>query len=203
MAIKINPDILLKRSLVQRILILVVIDLFIAFLGYYFLISPTIDEVADLNQKLSSLNADIQEKRIIASDIEKFRQEKAALEATLAKYLEKLPNEKEIPDLIDSVSQAVKDVGLKIFLFKPNPERPKGFYAEVPIQMKVQGGFESFYEFCDKISKLPRIVNIENMAIKVKDESGSMESTFTVTTFRFIPEGQKAAPPRGKRRGKR
>ncbi|MEE8575453.1 MAG: type 4a pilus biogenesis protein PilO, partial [Thermodesulfobacteriota bacterium] len=137
------------------------------------------------------------ENRSIAQDIKRFQEEKTDLQEKLDLALAQLPNEKEIPDLIDSISDAVKDVGLKTFLFQPKGERPKGFYAEVPVNMEVEGSYESLYEFTDRIGKLPRIVNIGNISIeltgKQKRSSPVLKSKFVVTTFRFIPA---PAPPK-------
>jgi type IV pilus assembly protein PilO len=192
-----NLDVILKRPLRQRLAILAAINAAVAGLIFYFLISPTLAEITDQKAKLAEVTAKLEESRTIASDIKKFQDEKADLEKRLEVALSQLPNEKEIPDLIDSISDAVKDVGLKTFIFKPQSERAKGFYAEVPVNMTVQGGYESLYEFCDRVSKLPRIVNIENITIKTTSQKGLtpiLDADFQVVTFRFIPTPAEAPP---------
>ncbi|MEE9543592.1 MAG: type 4a pilus biogenesis protein PilO [Thermodesulfobacteriota bacterium] len=198
MNLKINTDVILKRSPLQRVLILVVINIIIGALGFFLLISPKIDEVTALTVELDELNQKIEESRTIASDIERYKREKKALQAKLKLALGKLPNEKEIPDLLESISDAVKEVGLDVFLFKPGKIRKKGFYAEVPVNMTVKGGYESLYEFSDRMAKLPRIVNIEGIKIKSKSRglAPELETNLVVMTFMFVPP----APPKKKRR---
>ena len=101
-----------------------------------------------------------------------------------------LPNDKEIPDLIESISRAGVKSGLKVLLFRPSAEVPKGFYAEVPVTMSVEGRFESLYEFSAKVGEMPRIVNIAGMDINStghKNRVPMLKANFVATTFRFIP----------------
>jgi type IV pilus assembly protein PilO len=193
--LKLNTDVILKRSPLQRVLILVVINIIIAALGFFFLISPSIDQATLLTEELDKLNAKIEESRTIAADIAKYKREKVVLEKKLESALSKLPNEKEIPDLLESISDAVKEVGLDVFLFKPGKIRKKGFYAEVPVNMIVSGGYESLYEFSDRMAKLPRIVNIGSLNIKSLKTgfAPKLETNLVVMTFMFVPQ---SAPPK-------
>ena len=157
-------------------------------------------------RRLHTIRVKLKESRTIAADIEKFKLEKGELEKKLAHSLKKLPNKKEIPDLIHNISDVAKEVGLKIYPLPARyPEKPQGFYAEVPIRMNVRGGYMSLYEFCDKISKLPRIVNISGLKVNVLKQGPSpeLESNFTVTTFRFTPEGTAPSDKRKNRRGRK
>lgn len=52
---------------------------------------------------------------------------------------------------------------------KSTPEDEK-FYTDIPIKVKIIGTFQNTLEFFDKISKLPRIVNVENLTIGEKKE---------------------------------
>jgi type IV pilus assembly protein PilO len=192
MAIDIKLDTILKLSLSRRLLILACVNIFLAVLYYQFVFSPKQEEIKGLGVELKEVTTKLNESRMIAKDIPKFEQEKMELEEKLKEAVAQLPNEKEIPDLIDSISEAARGAGLKIFLFKPMAEVPKGFYAEVPVDMEVEGRYESIFLFTDKVGKLPRIVNIGGINVSASGkEMTSREPTlgakFVTTTFRFIP----------------
>ncbi len=197
MAININIESVLKLPLLKRVLILAGINFFIVAFVYWLLIGPKYDDVKRLKTGLQDLTAKLNENRTIAADIPKFEHEKEELEKKLKAAVAELPNEKEIPDLIDSISRAGEKAGLKILLFKPGVEVPKGFYAEVPVNMSVEGRFESLYDFSVKIGKLPRIVNISNMDVESqghKNRVPILKASFVTTTFRFIPAPVETAP---------
>ncbi len=189
MAPKINIESVTKLPLSKKALILAGINIFILFVMYWFLLGPKYDEVKRLKVDLRDLTSKLNENRAIAADMPKFVREKDELEAKLKAAVAELPNEKEIPDLIDSISRAGQKAGLKILIFKPAPEVSKGFYAEVPVNMTVEGKFESLYDFSVKISKLSRIVNISNMSIVSqghRNRAPILKAEFVTTTFRFL-----------------
>lgn len=194
---KVNLDAIMKLPLAKRVAVLAVINVVIIGALYWFLISPKHDEVKSLRGQLQELNAKLNENRQIAADIPKFLQEKEDMENKLKAAVAQLPNEKEIPDLIDSISDAGQKAGLKIQLFKPESENKKGFYAEVPVTMTVEGRFESLYDFSDKVGHLPRIVNISGMDITAlghRNRIPILKANFISTTFRFIPAQGERAP---------
>ncbi len=190
MAIKINLDTIMKQPLSRRILILAAINLIIIGVFYWFLIGPKFDEIAGLKEQYKTLQVKLNENRVIAADIPKYRKDKEEMEAKLKAAVAQLPNEKEIPDLIESISKSGTQAGLEILLFRPTKEMRKGFYAEVPVSMVVEGTYESLYGFSSKVSNLPRIVNIEDMniiSLGHKRNVPQLKANFVATTFRFIP----------------
>src|SRR3990170_5452045 len=151
-------DAVMKLPLSKKIIILAGIIIAIAALSYQLLLKPQTTEIANLTVSLAELTVKVEENRRIAADIPRFQKEKDELEEQLKKALSQLPNEKEIANLIDSISESARKSGLKIGLFKPIEGSIKGFYAEIPVEMEVEGTFESLYDFCVKVGALPRIV---------------------------------------------
>ena len=77
----------------------------------------------------------------------------------------------------------------------------EGFYARVPIQMAVTGNFHEIVTFFDSLSRLRRIVNVNNIALDAPKDTGGkviLNSKFLVTTFMFVqPKPVPAKPPGG------
>ena len=75
--------------------------------------------------------------------------------------------------------------------FKPSLEIPRGFYAEVPLEIAFTGTFHQVVRFFDLVAKLPRIVNVGELKMEI-DHEGSEETRLKVsgkaTTFRFIDQ---------------
>lgn len=193
----------LKLPLYQRLLILVALMLVITGLFVYLMYLPMREELAGLQQKDASLQSKIQEDQRIADNLPKFKAEFEKMEALLNDALTELPNEKEIPNLLTSITALAKESGLNVTLFKPGAEKPKGFYAEVPVELKMVGSYHEVALFSDAVAKLPRIVNINNLTLaSPKDDGGRvlLAVNCLATTFRFI-EGATADQP-GKKTGK-
>ncbi|MFZ3071908.1 MAG: type 4a pilus biogenesis protein PilO [Thermodesulfobacteriota bacterium] len=194
----IKYDALLKLPLSKKILVVAGVNIVIAALFYQLLLKPQTIEIASFTIGLADLTAKVEENRRIAADIPRFQKEKADLEEQLRKSLAQLPNEKEIPNLIDSISESAKKSGLKVVLFQPGQETSRGFYADIPVDMSVEGTFESLYNFCVKISELPRIVNIQNINTGLASGGAILSNPivtarFVTMTFRFVSPDEATA----------
>lgn len=196
-ALNLNIDSVMRLSLQKRVMLLAAVNLVFVALLYWFLISPKVSEIKRLSANLQELNVKLNENRSIAADIPRYLKEKEEMEEKLRAAVAQLPNEKEIPDLIDAISRSAQKSGLKLLLFKPEHEIKKGFYAEVPVSMQIEGRYESLYNFSIKVATLPRIVNIGGMDIQSlghKNRVPVLKASFVATTFRFIPSPPEGAP---------
>jgi len=170
---------LFKLPTSQKIIIWVLILVGIALGLYFSLIKSKQDELKSLQANLNDLRTQIEENRKIADNLPRL----------LTKALTELPNQQEIPSLLTSITSAGKGAGLDFLVFRPKPEVPKDFYAEVPVDISVSGSYLSVAKFFIAVSDLPRIVNISNVAfsdISSKAGGTTMKVTCLATTFRFL-----------------
>ncbi|MDY6854034.1 MAG: type 4a pilus biogenesis protein PilO [Thermodesulfobacteriota bacterium] len=191
----ITLDDIVKLSNQKKILILAGIVLLIFGAYYYFIYTSKKKDIDEFQSKLELLEINLKKKQAIAKNIDKFKEEVAGLNVELKKALIKLPSQKEIPSLLKNISKLGKESGLEFLTFRPKPEVPQGFYAEIPIDIKVLGSFFEVSTFFDKVRRLSRIVNATEV-IMIKDQTsrrggGVVNTTCVITTFRFI-EGDKS-----------
>jgi type IV pilus assembly protein PilO len=186
-----NPQIekLTKLPTNQKVALLLLILILEGAGLFYGLYYPKMKELKGLRLKLEDLQKQVQENKKIADNLPKYKSEYEQLKKDLENALTELPNSKEIPSLLTSITSLGKGAGLDFLAFKPKPEEPKEFYAAVPVDITVAGSFYSVAEFFVAVSKLPRIVNISNVSfsdIKTVDGKTSMKVTCLATTFRFL-----------------
>ncbi|WP_305042486.1 type 4a pilus biogenesis protein PilO [Geoalkalibacter sp.] len=173
----------------QRALLLVLLIALIGA-GFYFLVySAQLEEVARLEREQETLTRRLEENRRIARNLDQVRAEYESLQQQLAKALIELPNEKEIPTLLTNISNLAREQGLEILLFKPMGEINRGFYAEVPVDIRLVGSYHDVAMFFHNVGQLPRIVNISNLSMEsARREGGSslLRVDCRATTFRFV-----------------
>lgn len=175
----------------QRLIILVVIIALLAGGFYYFVYRKNQTTITGLESTLSSLQTDIQGLRAIQAKLREFEAERDSLQKQLMIIRRKLPQQKEIPGLLESISNAGKESGLEFDLFRPRSEGKKEFYAEVPVDITVKGPFHNIVMFLDKIAHFPRIVNISNFSFKnPQEENGYIFITGSglATTYRYLEQ---------------
>ncbi len=180
---------ILKLPTKQKILIVVLVAILEAAALVWFVYMPKQKELTGLKAELSKLQGEIDEKTRIANNLPKLKAEYDQLNVELAKALTELPNSKEIPSLLTSITSLGKNAGLDFLVFRPKGEVPKDFYAEVPVDIVVSGSYYSVANFFAAVANLPRIVNITNVVFTdIKSVSNRMMTKVTclATTFRFL-----------------
>ena len=184
-----NIEKILKLPTKQKIIILVLLSAIEAAALVWFLYLPKHNELNGLNAELAKLQGEINEKTRIANNLPKLQKEFEQLNQELAQALTELPNSKEIPSLLTSITSLGKNAGLDFLTFRPKAEVPKDFYADVPVDIVISGSYFSVANFFAAVSNLPRIVNITNVTFSdIKSVNNRMMTKVTclATTFRFL-----------------
>jgi type IV pilus assembly protein PilO len=188
-----SMDSVLKLPTPKKIIILVVILCVIAGLYLYLFFMPQREELNFAKGELSKLARELSESRAITRDLEKFKGQVEKLNEELKHALTQLPNEKEIPEILKNISSLGKESNLEFTLFKPKPEEPQQFYAKVPIELVALGNYHNIGIFFDKVSKLPRIINVVDFNMtRAKETKGTSElevlvkTSCMINTYRFI-----------------
>jgi len=166
--------------------------------GYYFLVwkskRPLLLEArATEGQLLESLTT----KAKRAANLDAYRVQLAEMEKSFGAMLRQLPNKTEVPNLLVDISQTGLGAGLEEKLFQPQGEVKKDFYAELPISIRLTGGYHEMGSFASGIAALPRIVTLHDIEITPASGKTAMdpsELTFNVTakTYRYLDEEEQA-----------
>ena len=191
----------LKLPNKQKIALLVAILVFEGAALCWGLYLPRQNELKELQGRLDGLQNEVREKKKIADNLPKLRLEYQQLQKDLEKALTELPNQKEIPTLLTSITSVGKNAGLDFLLFKPRPEDPKDFYAAVPVDISVSGSFHSVASFFSAVGNLPRIVNITDVSfadIKATGPRTTVKVNCLATTFRFLEKKETKDEKKGK-----
>ena len=187
-------DAILERSIAQKVAILGVSVILVAALYYSFLFSPKADELAKLADSVEIARNEKTVKTQKAANLSRLRQDLQRLDAELKKAIAQLPEKKEIPELLSSISSKAQQSGLDVLLFRPRPESYQEFYAEVPVDITVKGNFHNTVNFFDDVGRMDRLVNIDNIGFKnptVSGDSVVLETTSVATAFRFLDEAER------------
>ena len=186
-------DSILKLSTSKKLLILVGILSAITGLYFYAFFNPRQEELKVLKDDLNKQIRELNESKAVTRDLKKFKEQAEALNVELANALTQLPNEKEIPEILKNITSLGKESNLEFTLFRPKTEEPQQFYAKVPIELIVLGSYHNTGIFFDKMSKLPRIINVVDFNMsRTKDIKGKLENevlvktSCVVNTYRFI-----------------
>jgi type IV pilus assembly protein PilO len=173
----------------QRILIVLVLMVTLGA-GFYFLVyQGQVDEYGKYEKRRDAAQVTLKKNQRIADKLDVYKKEYAKLEEDLQRALGELPLKKEIPSLLTSIGSLAKEQGLAILRFQPKGESAKDFYAEVPVNLKLEGTYHQAALFFDAVGRMERIVNIKDLKMggaKAENGDTNLSIDCRAITFRFL-----------------
>jgi len=185
----------------QRILLVLILMVMISAGFYFFVYQPAGADYENLSNEKVRLENTFQKNQKIADNLKIYKAEYEKLQEDLQAAISKLPESKEIPTLLTNIGNLAKEKGLDILSFRPKGENSKGFYAEVPVDLKLVGSYHDTALFFEAVGNMPRIVNIQDLKLgNAKDINGktSLSIDCQAITFRFI-ETPTEQPKKGRK----
>ena len=190
-----------------KVLLVLFLFLLIGYFYYFFFFQAALQKKGRLTDKLETIERQIEEKEKVARRIKQHKEEIALLNEKLKIALAKLPEQKEIPGLLTSVSRAGIKKGLDFLLFQPMPPVPKDFYADIPVKITVIGDYHDIALFFESVAKLPRIVNITDIQItKAKKTAGEkilLQTNCVIKTYMFLEKKNESDNEKKKKKRKK
>ena len=166
---------------------------------YYYDTEEQLLGLDKVEKKELELRKEFERKQAKAVNLEKYKKQLEEMRESFGAMLRQLPNKTEVADLLVDVSQTGLAAGLEFELFDPQGEVQREFYAELPIKIKVQGGYHEFGEFISGLAARPRIVTIHNVVVTSKaakargggSNDGQLVMEATAKTYRYLDEETK------------
>ena len=186
---------------------------FIACLGLYYLFvwKPQHPLLLEARAKETELWDTLDAKARKAANLNAYKVQLAEMEKSFGAMLRQLPNKTEVPNLLVDISQTGLAAGLDEKLFQPLGEIRKDFYAELPIAIRLTGGYHEMGRFASGIAALPRIVTLHDIEIVPAAaagvakgaDSGVLTLNVTAKTYRYLDEEEATADGGKARKGQK
>ncbi|MCK5668159.1 MAG: type 4a pilus biogenesis protein PilO [Gammaproteobacteria bacterium] len=172
--------------------IIIILCVGLAVAGYFLDTTKQKIELEKVTAEEQELREIFSTKQAKAANLEAYKQQLDEMRTSFGTLLRQLPNETEIETLLTDVSQTGISAGLEIDFFKPEGLRPKEFYSEYPIKLKVTGHYHEFAEFISGVAALPRIVTLQDIEISPVDPKGGTKLTMELTaiTYQYLDESE-------------
>jgi type IV pilus assembly protein PilO len=176
--------------------VFVVLSIGAAGAFYYLYEMPLQEDLAGRQKRLTALRADINKAQATGRQLAQFQAQARELQARLDALKPVLPEQKDASELLRRIETLATQSNLTVEAFTPKAIATKQFHAEWPIVLQLDGSYHNLGRFFDKISKVPRIINISELAIRGKDKPephSTIVAECTATTFVLL-EAPAAAP---------
>lgn len=156
--------------------------------GWFIDIQPQLSALDNGLAKEEKLKKEYVDKYSQAVNLTLYKKQLSDVDQSFGALLKQLPDRSNMESLITDINRAGVGRGLAFDLFKPAPtEDRKEFYAELPISLKVQGTYHQMGLFASDISKLSRIVTLNDLNMSV-NKDGLLQMEATAKTFRYLDD---------------
>lgn len=188
--------------LMPRIILCLVIALFVAFVAWYFYLSSFEEDLLREAEVETSLRADYEKKLLKAVSFEGLKKQREQVQQYVMQLEKQLPSKSEMSALLSDINQAGLGRSLQFELFKPGSESVKEYYAELPINVRISGGFHDMGMFASDIAHLSRIVTLNNISIEPKGNEGVLLLDATAKTYRYLDADEIGAKNKSPAKGR-
>ena len=144
-------------------------------------------KIKDLKSDFEKKSNDLARARQSVADLPRFQAEFAALHERYEMAAQLLPTEKEMPGVLRRLTLAGQQCGIQFESFRPESDVRKDHYSEVPIELKVVGGYHQVGQFLAEIANMQRIMRVSNLEVLANTKQDSEDQTtaaqMTVTVY--------------------
>jgi type IV pilus assembly protein PilO len=187
--------------LMPRVLLCIAIALAVAGAAWYFYLSNFEEDLLRERETETALRADYQKKLLKAVSLEGLKQQREQVQQYVIQLEKQLPSKSEMSALLSDINQAGLGRSLQFELFKPGNESVKDYYAELPISVRISGGFHDMGMFASDIAHLSRIVTLNNISVEPKGAEGTLVLDATAKTYRYLDAEEISVQNKANRKG--
>ena len=186
-------DPLINAPRPQKLIFGTMLLVILGALAYFFLISGARAERDTLLEENEVRRTEVIKAKADEANLRPFRAQAEVLRRKLDTAKERLPSEREIPQVYRQVSDLATQSGLGVSLFQPKPAEERDVLSEVPIAVTAECTYHQLGAFLERVGKMPRIVSLgEFRLIGIDRPTGTLRAEMTLATYTFRAEG---APP--------
>jgi type IV pilus assembly protein PilO len=165
---------------------------------YYFYEQQARTDLGVRDAELAAIQGRIEKGMETARKLPEFRAQVGDLEARLESLKAILPEEKDVAELLRRLQTLAAQSNLTIRHFRPRAIATKELHAEWPIEIEVEGAYHNVGQFLDRVSKLPRIINVGSMEMTmVPQPRPNATVRVTCTAMTFVMNDQTSTPQPG------
>jgi type IV pilus assembly protein PilO len=178
----------------QKVAALAGLILLVFVLDYLYILSPRSERLVQMKDDLAKDQAMLEQKRLKVNAKAEEEKRIRDLQADVKRAEARLPEGREIADLLSNIAASARAVGLDLTLFRQKPENYSEFYADVPVQMEMRGTYHELAAFMDRVKRLDRIVNVSDIQLRrprIEGDVVLLDASCTATTFRFLDEQER------------
>ncbi|MCZ6854049.1 MAG: type 4a pilus biogenesis protein PilO [Gammaproteobacteria bacterium] len=156
--------------------------------GYYYYLTDKQTMLERAETKEQNLRNDYEKKAAQAVNLDAYRDQKTQMENTFGALVKQLPSDTEVPGLLEDITRTAIDNDLTIESIDLGSENITEFYAELPIDITVEGDYHKIGSFVSGVANLSRIVTLHDFTIAPSGSVQNLKMNIRAKTYRYLDD---------------
>lgn len=170
----------MSKKTQQNLIVLAVCFVAMVFIYYSYLLTPLKNKYKAEEIRLTDTESKLVEMKKRALELPKLQADMTFLQQEVEDLGKMLPKDKEIPQLLKTITKISQKYHLKVSNITPQPVASQPNYNEIPFLLTINGTFHSFAQFLSEIGQESRILNSKGISFEGASGSGKDRSTVNV-----------------------
>lgn len=166
-----------------RYLIFFVLILGMGYVSWAYMIKPANEHLAQERAKMEVMRGKLTELERATAAAEDLALQLDKIEQAIQAFESKLPPSSEIHTVLENVTLIAQRHGLTPKTIRTQKNKDNRGYIEQPIEMELEGNFNSYYAFLLELEKMDRITKIRQLELKKLEREGQTEARFVMSIF--------------------
>ncbi len=153
--------------------------------SYILVFKPRNEEMDKARQQIAHKTAMLEKLRQATNRTEDLQRANEEVRETIDAFEARLPTRKEMDAVLRQVATIAEQNNLRVPEFKKSDKSSTaGLALEQPLEIKIEGNFDGFYQFLLELEQLPRITRMTDLSLKRSDKKdGDMASEFVLSVY--------------------
>jgi type IV pilus assembly protein PilO len=174
----------------QIALMILIAAITVGYVFYEYWYTPMLEGIDSLQAQLDGLENRNRQARIAEARSVDLENDLAIYERHVERLEELIPQDEEVPALLNSMVLEGRRFGVEIGWLNPGPADPGEFYTEQSYEVAVIGDFHAVGQFLAAVASLPRIITPIELDLEplsgpapVESMRAPIEARFRVLTY--------------------
>ncbi len=169
-----------------KLILMLLVFLLVLGGGYFYYLTDKQTVLEQAEAQEVNLKNDYEKKSSQAANLEAYRDQKIQMENTFGALVKQLPSDTEVPGLLEDITRTAIDNDLTIESIDLGAERVTEFYAELPIDITVEGDYHKIGSFVSGVANLSRIVTLHDFNISPSGSVQNLKMNIRAKTYRYL-----------------
>jgi type IV pilus assembly protein PilO len=179
----------MTKKIQQNLILLLLLSGGILFVYLKYLIGPLNAKYDQTVQNIQQTESKLNEMRRRALELPRLQADMKLLEQEVTDLEKLLPRDKEVPELLRTITKSAQRYQLKISVFAPSGISTQANYNEVLFQINLQGTYHALAHFLAELGQQPRILSVRNVNFaatpSTKENMSTVNVTFMLVAYTF------------------